>query len=153
FQSRGRPVRNADGQITAWYFLLTDIDDRKRAEQNLRQSEEELRTITDAIPNPIVVLAPDGTTRYVNQVALDLTGFTMDQLDEKGFWARVVHADDLKRLRAERQERLLRGDPFELEFRALFKNGQYRWQLMQYNALKDESGRIIRWYSTATDID
>ena len=153
FQSRGRPVRNAEGQITARYFLLTDIDDRKRAEQKLSQSEQELRTITDAIPNPIVVLTPDGRTVSVNRVALDLTGFTMDQLDEKGFWARVVHPDDLKRLRVERQERLLRGDAFELEFRASFKSGQYRWQLMQYNPLKDESGQIIRWYSTATDID
>jgi len=153
FQSRGRPVRNAEGQVTAWYFLLTDIDDRKRAEQKLRQSEQELRTITDAIPNPIVVLAPDGATLSVNKVALDLTGFTTEQLDEKGFWARVVHSDDLKCLRAERQEKLLRGDAFELEFRALFKSGQYRWQLMQYNPFKDESGQIIRWYSTATDID
>jgi formate hydrogenlyase transcriptional activator len=153
FQSRGRPVRNAEGQITAWYFLLTDIDDRKRAEQKLRESEQDLRTITDTIPQPIVVLSPDGRTLYVNQVALDLTGFTIDLLDERGFWSRVVHADDVNRLRTERQERLLRGDAFELEFRALFKNGQYRWQLMQYNPLKNESGQIIRWYSTATDID
>jgi PAS domain S-box-containing protein len=153
FQSRGRPVRNAEGQITAWYFLLTDIDDRKRAEQKLRQSEQDLRTITDTIPQPIVVLSPDGRTLYVNQVALDLTGFTIDLLDERGFWSRVVHADDVNRLRTERQEKLLRGDAFELEFRASFKNGQYRWQLMRYNPLKDESGQIIRWYSTATDID
>ena len=48
---------------------------------------------------------------------------------------------------------LLEGLPFELEMRALFKNGQYRWQLVQYDPLKDERGRIIRWYVTATDID
>jgi formate hydrogenlyase transcriptional activator len=153
FQVRGLPVRDAENTITAWYLLLTDIDDRKRAEQRLRESEEDLRTITDTIRQPIIVLAPDGTTLYVNQVALDLTGFSKDQLDEKGFWARVVHPDDFNRLRAERQERLLSGVPFELEFRARFKNGEYRWQLMQYNPLKDESGQIIRWYSTATDID
>ena len=153
FQSRGRPVRNSAGEITTWYFLLTDIDDQKRAEEKVRESEQALRTITDTIRQPIVVLAPDGSTLYVNQVALDLTGYTVDQLDEEGFWARVVHPDDLKRLRNERQERLLRGVPFDLEFRALFKNGQYRWQLMQYNPLKDESGEIMRWYSTATDID
>jgi len=153
FQSRGRPVRNAEGQITTWYFLLTDIDDRKRTEQKLQQSEKDLRTITDSIPQPIVVLSPDGKTLYVNQVALDLTGLTMDQLGEKGFWARIVHSDDLERLRTQRQERLSRGDPFELEFRSLLKNGQYRWQLMQYKPLRDEFGQIIRWYSTATDID
>ena len=48
---------------------------------------------------------------------------------------------------------LLEGLPFELEMRSLFKNGQYRWQLIQYNPLKDERGQIIRWYVTATDID
>ncbi len=153
FHSRGLPARNAEGQITAWYFLLTDIDDRKCAEQKLRQSEQELRTITDAIPNPIVVLAPDGRTVSVNRVALDLTGFAIDQSDEQGFWARVVHPDDVNRLQAERKQKLLNGDAFELEFRASFKSGQYRWQLMQYNPLKNDAGKIIRWYSTATDID
>jgi PAS domain S-box-containing protein len=153
FQVRGLPVRDSENKIAAWYLLLTDIDDRKRAEEKLRQSEEELRTITDTIRQPIVVLAPDGTTLYVNQVALDVTGLTRDQLDEQGFWARIVHPDDLKRLRDERRDRFVRGVPFDLEYRALFKSGQYRWQLMQYNPLKNESGQIIRWYCTATDID
>ena len=153
FQVRGLPVRDTENKITAWYLLLTDIDDRKRAEEKLRQSEKELRTIADTIRQFIVVLAPDGTTLYVNQVALDLTGYTKDQLDEQGFWARVVHPDDVNRLRDERRDRLLRGVPFDLEFRALFKSGQYRWQLMQYNPLKNESCQIIRWYCTATDID
>ena len=153
FQVRGLPVRDTENKITAWYLLLTDIDDRKRAEEKLRQSEEELRTIADTIRQFIVVLAPDGATLYVNQVALDLTGYTKDQLDEQGFWARVVHPDDVKRLRDERRDRLLSGVPFDLEFRALFKSGQYRWQLMQYNPLTNEFGQIIRWYCTATDID
>jgi len=153
FQVRGLPVRDPNNRITAWYLLLTDIDDRKRAEQKLQESEEDLRTITDTIPQPIVVLSPDGRTLYVNQVALNLTGFAVDQLDEKDFWTRVVHPDDVNLLRVERKQKLLRGDPFELEFRALYRSGQYRWQLMQYNPLKDESGQIIRWYSTATDID
>src|SRR5262249_1595335 len=48
---------------------------------------------------------------------------------------------------------LLEGLPFELEMRALFKSGQYRWQLVQYDPLKDEHGRVIHWYVTGTDID
>ena len=153
FQMRAIPARDAEGKISEWYALLTDIDDRKLAEQKVRQSEADLRTITDTIPQPIVVLATNGATLYVNQVASDRTGYTLDPRDERGFWARVAHPDDLKRLRAERQERLLSGVPFELEFRVLYKSGQYRWVLMQYNPLKDESDQTIRWYSTATDID
>ena len=47
----------------------------------------------------------------------------------------------------------MRGAPFEMEGRHLVESGQYRWWLLQYNPLKDESGQIIRWYGTGTDID
>jgi len=152
FQSRGRPVRDAEGQITTWYFLLTDIDDRKCAEQKLRQSEQDLRTITDAIRQVIVVLAPDGKTLYANHVACEETGLSFSAIMEHGFAPQAFHPDDLDRLRA-REEGLRRGAPFELEMRARHKSGEYQWKLVQYNPLKDESGKVIRWYSTATDID
>jgi formate hydrogenlyase transcriptional activator len=152
FQSRGRPVRNAEGNITAWYFLLTDIDDRKRAEEKLRQSEQELRTMTDAIRHSIVVLASDGTVLHANRVALDLTGLTLGQVKDTDF-SRVYHPDEADYVHEERRSRLLAGAPFDLEMRLLFKSGHYRWQLIKYNPLKDESGKVIRWYATATDID
>jgi PAS domain S-box-containing protein len=147
------PLRGESGEIIRWYVTTTDIDDRKRAEEKLQQSEADLRTMIDTIRQPVVVLTPDGTTLHANQVFLDLTGFSRDMLDEQGFWDRVVHPDDASRLRAEHRERLLRGDPFDLESRVWSKNGQYRWHLSQYNPLKDESGKVIRWYITATDID
>ena len=149
----GHAVVDGSGNLSEYVGTVIDVTERKRREQELRQSEQDLRTITDTIPQPIVVLAPNGNTLYVNQRAFDITGYTRDQLDERGYWARVVHPDDVERLREERLERLLSGAPFELEFRVLFKSGQYRWILMQYNPLKDESGQTIRWYSTATDID
>jgi PAS domain S-box-containing protein len=153
FQVRGLPVRDAENNITAWYLLLTDIDDRKRAEQKLRQSEEDLRTITDAIRQSIVVLAPDGTTLYANRVALDRTGLTLGEANDPGFFTRVFHPDDADRLLAERQQGLSHGVPFELESRVRHRNGEYRWQLIQYSPLKGEQGQTIRWYATATDID
>jgi formate hydrogenlyase transcriptional activator len=153
FQVRGVPVRNTEGKISAWYVLLTDIEDLKRAEQKLRQSEQDLRTITDTIRQPIVVLAPDGTTLYANRVALDNSGLTKDEVKSSGFLVRVCHPDDVDRVLEERSAGLSKGMPFDSEMRVLFKKGQYRWQLLQYNPLKDESGQIIRWYVTATDID
>src|SRR5499427_1849558 len=110
FQSRGRPVRNVEGQITGWYFLLTDIDDRKRAEQKLRQSEEDLRTITDAIRQVIVVLAPDGKTLYANHVACEETGLSLSAIMQDGFAPQVFHPEDVDRLRV-REEGLRRGAP------------------------------------------
>src|SRR5437899_5771442 len=69
------------------------------------------------------------------------------------FRARLVHPDDFERSRDKRQHALERGTPFELELRARRKDGQHRWFLIRYNPLRDEEGRIIRWYSTGTDID
>jgi formate hydrogenlyase transcriptional activator len=153
FRIAAAPVHDEQANLVRWCGINTDIDDLKRSEQKFRQEAEDLRTITDAIRQPIIVLAPDGTTIYANRVALDLTGLTLAEVNDKGFFPRVFHPDDLDRFRAERQEKLSRGTPFELEMRALFKSGQYRWQFVQYNPLKNERGQIIRWYVTGTDID
>ena len=153
FLIRVQPLRDEVGNIVRWYGTSTDIDDRKRAEQKLRESEEGLRTITDAIRQAIVVLAPDGTILYANRVVRDATGLTIGEVNDKTFITRVYYPEDLDRVLAERREGLLRGTPFEVVSRVLLKNGQYRWWLLQYNPLKDEGGQIVRWYGTGTDID
>jgi formate hydrogenlyase transcriptional activator len=136
-----------------WNSSNTDIDDSKRPEKKLWQSEEDLRTIIDTIRQVIVVCAPDGTTLYANRVALDLTGLTLNEAIEHSTFSRAFHRDDVERVRAEREEKLLRATPFDLQMRLLLKNGQSRWQLVQYNPLKNESGQVIHWYGTLTDID
>ena len=153
FQIAASPVHDQEGNLLRWYGINTDIDDRKRCEQKVRQDEGDLRTITDLIRQAIVVLAPDGTTLYANRVVLDQTGLTVGEVNEKGFFTRAFHPDDIDRVREDRRVGLLEGLPFELEMRVLFKEGRYRWQLIQYEPLKDESGRVIRWYVTGTDID
>jgi len=147
------PLRGESGRIIRWYLTDVDIDDRKRAEQKLRQSEEDLRTITDTIRQPIVVVGPDGSLLYANRVAQENSGLTMNDVTSSGFLAQVCHPDDLDRVRNERRAGFSKGIPFDAEMRVLFKGGLYRWQLLQYNPLKDASGQIIRWYGTATDID
>jgi formate hydrogenlyase transcriptional activator len=146
------PFFDESGRIIRWYVTAIDIDDRKRAEHILKQSEEDLRTITDTIRQPIVVLTPDGTTLYANRVALENSGLAPGQATD-GFLKRASHPEDFERLLDQRNAGLSKGVPFDSEARILFRNGQYRWQILQYNPLKDESGRIIRWYVTATDID
>ena len=128
--------------------------ERKRAEEKLRQDECELRRITDAIPEAIGVLRPDGTVIHVNKVVLDYTGMTLDDLNSPDdFRTRLFHPDDFERVRERRQNALEHGAPFELEIRLRRKDGQYRWFLFRYNPLRDDEGRIIRWYATGIDIE
>ena len=127
--------------------------ERKRAEEKLRQDERDLRRTTDAIPHTIVIQDPDGTPVYANQAVLDYTGLTMEDVITSDFRARIFHPEDLERLREERRAALARGLPFEIEQRALRKDGQYRWFLIRYNPFRDEQGRLVRWYATGTDIE
>src|SRR6266851_2984664 len=160
FQSRAFPERDTEGRISGWYMLLTDIDDRKQAEgeverafNELAKSEAELRTIIDAIPQLIVAIGTDGDFLYANQAVLDYTGLTKEEM-KSGNFRQVFHPEDTERLRDERAAALSRGVPFEYELRVRrSRDDQYRWFLVQYNPLRDERGKIIRWYATGTDID
>ena len=153
FLIRVEPLQEESGKILRWYGTNTDIEDRKRTEEKLREDEREIRRITDAIPQTIMVLNPSGVPIYANQALLDYTGFTIDDVVSADFRARIFHPEDLERLQAEREAALLRGLPFEIEQRALRKDGCYRWFLIKFNPLRDEHGQIIRWYATGTDID
>lgn len=109
FQIAAAPIQDEHGNLVRWYGINTDIDERKRAQQMLRQNEEELRTVTDAIRQSIVILAPDGKTLYANRVALDIAGLTVDEVNDNGYLARVFHPDDVDRIREERRVGLLEG--------------------------------------------
>jgi len=153
FLIRVVPQFDAEGNVVRWFGSNTDIEDRKRAENKLLEDERELRRITDAIPQTIVVQDPGGRPLYANQATLDYTGLAMQDVVSSDFRARIFHPEDLKRLHEERQAALARGLPFEIEQRARRNDGQYRWFLIRYNPFRDEEGRVVRWYATGTDID
>jgi formate hydrogenlyase transcriptional activator len=154
FLLRRLPQRESNGHIVRWYTLLTDIEDRKQAEDNIRRSETELRQILDFTPQYVAVLAPDRdhTRLYANQMALDYLGFTLEEW-QKTDCPENIHPDDWERVARETQDKLLRGLPHEFEVRLRGKDGKYRWFLRRRNPVRDEQGRLTRWYSAATNID
>jgi PAS domain S-box-containing protein len=153
FQVRGLPVRSAAGAITAWYLLLTDIEDRKKAEEALRSNERNLSLIINTIPTSIHVLRTDGSVLYVNQAVLEYTGLSLEEVQREDYRDRVFHPEDVKRVSEERRQALTRAVPFENEQRALGKDGSYRWFLMRYSPLLDAQGEIDRWYVASFDIE
>src|SRR5215469_14332123 len=153
FQVRGLPVPDTENKVTAWYLLLTDIDDRKKAEEALQSSERNLRTMINAIPTLVGVLRPDGSVLHAGEMASNYTGLNLPSMREEEARARILHHEDVERLREARREALKRPVPFENEQRVLGKDGRYRWFLFRYKPLLDEQGRIDRWYAAAFDID
>jgi len=153
FLIRFEPFRDETGKVVMWYGVSADIEDLKQSQERLREDERELRRITDAIPQTIVVQDPFGVPIYANQATLDYTGLTADDVIAPNFRERIFHPEDLEKFRNERKAALARGLPFEFEHRALRKDGQYRWFLIRYNPFRNEQGQVIRWYATGTDID
>jgi formate hydrogenlyase transcriptional activator len=153
FLFRVEPLRDGLGNIVRWYGTNTDIENLKRTEEKLRQDERDVRRITDAIPQTIVIQDPEGKPLYANQAVLEYTGLTIEDVTSSDLRARIFHPEDLERLRDERRAALARGLPFEIEQRARNKDGQYRWFLIRYKPFRDEQGRLVRWYATGTDID
>src|SRR6266446_5925921 len=153
FLIRVEPLRDETGKLLRWYGTSTDIETLKQTEEKLRDEERELRRITDAIPQAIVVLDPTGGAVYANQTTLDYAGLAAEDVLSPGFRERIFHPEDLERLRDFRKLGLARGLPFEIEQRALRKDGQYRWFLIRYNPFRNEKNEVIRWYATGTDID
>jgi PAS domain S-box-containing protein len=156
----GHPVVNASGDVIELVGTAMDVTEQHEARaalqtafEQIKAEETELRRMTDAIASYIYVLRPDGTALYANQTVLDYTGLTLEDVQREDQRPRAFHPEDLERLREERDEALARGKPFELEQRALGKDGNYRWFLVRYNPLRDDQGHIIRWYATGTDIE
>ena len=138
---------------THYPSLRQRLAELERLRSKLQQSEAELRQLIDAIPQHVIVLEPDGSTRYINQVGLDYTGLTLEETVAKDALAKIYHPDDLERVLGERQKAVSHGVPGEVEVRILGADGKYRWFLIRINPLRDEQGRILRWYGTRTDIE
>lgn len=152
FQVRALPVRETSGVITGWYVLLTDIHDRKQAEEAVRANERNLDSIINTMPTTAWSSRPDGYCEFLNQRWLDYSGMSAEQAQGLG-WVAVIHPDDRERLMEYWQSSLATGAPVDTEARLRRFDGVYRWFLFRAHALRDETGNIVRWYGTNTDID
>jgi PAS domain S-box-containing protein len=132
---------------------VTDVTAAKHSEEKIRQSEEEFRQILDFAPQHVAVLGadPDRTRLYANQAALDYFGLTLEEWRSSG--SRFFHRDDWERMMSEAKSKFVSGLPHEAEARFMRKDGQYRWFLVRWSPLRDEQGRLLRWYVAGTDIE
>ena len=148
----GHPVLSTSGHLVEFVGTVIDVTERKRAEEERRRSEMEFRLILDLAPQLIAVYGPNRERLYANRTALDYLGISLDEWRHKSF-AASVHPDDSERLKTYTDRALSSGAADELELRLRKRDGSYRWFLARFNPLRDEQGRITRWYYTGTDIE
>jgi PAS domain S-box-containing protein len=132
--------------------LKKEVAERERAEEALRDSERESRLIIDTIPALAWSARSDGTAEFFNRHYLDYVGLSAEEVSGRG-WTAAIHPDDLNSLFATWQRIIASEEPGEAEARLRRHDGEYRWFLFRVNPLRDDSGCIVNWYGTNTDID
>jgi len=126
-----------------------------RTRRRLAESEERLAGITllaEAIPQIVWTATPDGLIDYANRRWIEFSGMTPEQTKGQG-WSRALHPDDFDRVSLEWREAVSTGTIFETEYRFQGASGAYRWFLVRAELVRDETGRIVKWFGTCTDID
>jgi PAS domain S-box-containing protein len=146
-----RPLGTASDDLE-FAGAVIDITEAKRAEEKIRLSERELRTLVEAIPSYVGTALPDGSVDFISQSWLDYTGYSREQGVGWG-WARVIHAEDIDRVVLGWRTGLAAGSPVEHELRCRRADGTYHWFLYRSLPLRDDGGNVVKWYGTLTNID
>jgi PAS domain S-box-containing protein len=145
-------LRDSEGKVLKFVGTTTDIDEQKRAEEKIRQSERKARQLLDLSPLHITELGPDGARLYTNRASLDYYGITLEQWQNADL-QQVLHPQDVEIVTKDLTGKLRSESPFEYETRVKRKDGQHRWFHYRLSPMSDEEGRVTRWYAAGTDID
>ena len=122
------------------------------AEAEPRHDEMELRQILDLLPQHVTVFGATGENLYINPAGLDYFGLTAEKWLAADIWS-FFHPDDRERVKGEGVRQISMGIPAEVEARVRRSDGQYRWFLIRRNPLRNEHGRITRWFASGIDIE
>ena len=132
--------------------IVEDITQRKLAEDNLRASERSLRELTETIPQMLWSADADGANDYCNQRMLEYTGLSAEEVRGSG-WKKAVHPDDVEKVVQAWNAAVFTGKLFQIEFRWLrAAEGSYRWCITSALPLRDQRGRIIKWFGSVVDL-
>lgn len=123
------------------------LRDRERA---LKRSETQLRTLTDSLPELIWSALPSGSHDYFNGRWYRYTDAPPGVVGSEGLHARL-HRDEAERVWGAWRAAVVAGEPFETECRLRGADGRYRWFLLRALPVRDETGKILRWFGAFTD--
>ncbi len=152
FAVRAEPLLAGDGALLSWYGVLIDIDDRRKAEDALRESEDKLRQIIDTVPGLIWSTGPDGEPTHVSQRLLDYSGMRFEDFKQVG-WKAFVHPDDFSQTAKAYDHAIQTGTSYHGVLRLRRADGEFRWHHARCEPLRDRQGRIVQWYGLSVDVD
>lgn len=152
FDNRGNPLRDDNGNVVAWHVVLSDIDDLKRAEQEVVARERELRQQAETFPQMLWSATADGDIDYCNERLLEFSGLTAEEVTGER-WVNLLHRDDRTPTAEIWMHCVATGTPYSVEVRQFHAADRtHRWVLTLALPLRDGDGHIVKWYGSCVDI-
>lgn len=145
-------IHDSLGRYKRTITTIEDISARKKAEENLKESEARFRTYTEAMPQGAFIADPDGNILYYNKHFYDYIGASGGIEGWEWKNAQLIHPEDLKRTISAWSHSIQTGEPYEIVYRLRRGDGQYRWNIGKAIPLHDQTGSITQWIGTNTDI-
>jgi PAS domain S-box-containing protein len=150
--TRTEPLRASDGTILLWVGATLDIEELMRAQETLGESERSSRSALDGIAGLVAVMAPNAELEAANRQVVEYFGRSLEWLKNWGT-NDAVHPEDRPRVLELFKKAMASGMPFNFELRLRRFDGEYRWFDNRGVPIRDDSGRIVRWYVLLTDIE
>jgi len=157
---QGRFICDPRGAACRFIGVIFDVSERKIIEEALRRSEERFRLMADSMPQIAWTAEADGTVDYINahfEVYTGIERYAQKMQENLPHPERlifeIVHPDDVETATRAWQDAIHSGGIYQTENRIRRFDGAYRWHLSRAIPERDEDGRIIKWYGTATDIN
>jgi PAS domain S-box-containing protein len=151
-RASGKPMFDANGEFRGYRGTGTDVTAIMRAQEALRESERSSRSAIDGIAGLVAIMAPNGEVETVNRQCLEYFGRPLEWLKNWGT-NDAVHPEDLPHVLEMFTRAMASGIPYQIEQRLRRFDGEYRWFDNRGVPIRDESGRIARWYVLITDIE
>ncbi len=129
-----------------------EVTDRVRAEQQVREAASQLAQLTEGVPLLMWACSPAGECDYLSRQWLDYTGRGLGEQLGYG-WLDALHPEDRQPTAAAWQRAVADGGGYDVEFRIRRHDGAYRWFAVRGIPLRDQGGRVVRWFGSCTDVD
>ena len=152
FLLRIMPYRTLENMIDGVVITFTDASASRALEAALQEQTSQVRQMAESLPTLVTGYRPDGPADFVSQQWVDYTG--IPSAEQVGYgWVEQVHPEERERVRDEWRSAVRRGEALSCELRLRGGDGLYRWFRWRCAPVRDQTGQILRWYGTTTDVN